>query len=257
MPDANFRAGNFSEILGGSTGTDSLGRPILLGQIYDPRSGHPITAGQPDTPSPSNPYGTGLTAKQTGYIRNPIPGNILANLAGYVPDPVGAKLLSYYPCPTCTGTGNNYTVSAAAPANSDEFSIRVDQNFNSALTSYFRYSYKKEEKTGAAATWGSDPAGSGNQRPNNRWGMWAGLTQIFSPTFTMNITSGVQIWHETSDNQSFGFNSTTILGSRSTSPPIPVVPDRQCGQRVPFGPFERKPAGLTNHGPIGTVAADL
>ncbi len=258
VPDANFRAGNFSEILGPSTGVDALGRPIPLGQIYDPRSGHAITAGQADTPSASNPYGTGLTATQTGYIRNPIPGNLLTNLAGYTPDPVGSKLLSYYPCPTCTGTANNYTVSGAAPANSDEFSIRVDHNFDSAFNGYVRYSYKKEEKTGAAATWGSDPAGPGNQRPNNRWGLWAGLTRIFSPTFTMNITSGVQIWHETSDNQSFGFNSTTNLGlPQYLTSEYPLFPIVNVGSVTSLGPISGNQQGYTNHGPIGTVAVDL
>ena len=38
--------------------------------------------------------------------------------------------------------------------------------------------------------------------------MWAGYSYVFNPTFTMNLTSGVTIWHETSDNQSFGFDPT-------------------------------------------------
>ncbi|HEY1649839.1 MAG TPA: carboxypeptidase-like regulatory domain-containing protein [Terracidiphilus sp.] len=259
VPDANFRAGNFSEILGGSTGqTDGLGRPVLLGQIYDPRSGHHITAGQVDAKTATNPYGTNLMATQTGSIRNPIPGNVLSNLAGYVADPVGAKLLSYFPCPTCTGTGNNYTVSGAAPANSDEYNIRADQNFNSNMNGYFRYSYKNEEKTGAAAAWGADPAGPGNQRPNNRWGMWAGLTDIFTPTFTMNITAGVQIWHETSDNQSFGFNSAGNLGLPSyLTSQYPLFPIVDVGSVSSLGPLSGNQQGVTNHGPIGTVAVDF
>jgi hypothetical protein len=92
VPDTNFLAGNFSEQLATTpSATDALGRPVYDGQIYDPRSGHAITAGQPDIYNPvSNPYGTNLTATQTGYIRNPVKGNILSNIPGYVPDPVGA-----------------------------------------------------------------------------------------------------------------------------------------------------------------------
>jgi len=252
VPDARFRAGDFSEILGGATGqTDGLGRPILLGQIYDPRSGRAITAGSVDPK-------TGLTATKTGYIRDPIQGNILANLPGYTPDPVGAKLLNYYPCPTCTGTGNNYTVSGSAPAHSNEYNIRVDQNINSNASAYFRYSYKQEEKTGAAKDWGSDPAGPGNQRPNNRWGMWAGLTQEFSPTFTVNITTGVQLWHETSDNQSFGFDPSGQIGLpayvTANSPLFPVV---VAGSESPLGPLNGNTQAVTNHGPVGSVAVDL
>jgi len=252
VPDANFRAGNFSEILGAPTGSvDGLGRPILLGQIYDPRSGRAITAGAVDPK-------TGLTATQTGYIRDPIPGNILSNLVGYTPDPVGAKLLSYYPCPTCTGTGNNYTVSGSAPAHSNEYSIRADQNINSVMSAYYRYSYKEEEKTGAAADWGSDPAGPGNQRPNNRWGMWAGLTDVFSPTFTMNITSGVQLWHETSDNQSFGFDPSGTLGLPAyVTANYPLFPVVDVGSVSSMGPGANDQQAVTNHGPIGTVAVDL
>jgi len=198
VPDTNFLAGNFSEQLSTtSVANDGLGRPIYDGQIYDPRSGHAITAGQPDTYNPvSNPYGTNLTATQTGHIRNPVKGNILSNIAGYTPDAVGAKLLSYFPAAQKPGyVGNNLILAAAAPTYWDEYGIRVDHNINDNTNAYFRYSYKEEAKTGTPAAWGSDPAGQGNQRPNNRWGMWAGLTRIFSPTFTMNITSGLQIWH--------------------------------------------------------------
>ena len=39
VPDTKFQSGDFSEILGANTGKlDNLGRPIYVGQIYDPRS---------------------------------------------------------------------------------------------------------------------------------------------------------------------------------------------------------------------------
>jgi Carboxypeptidase regulatory-like domain/TonB dependent receptor len=252
VPDSKFRAGDFSEILGAPTGAiDALGRPILTGQIYDPQSGRAITAGVVDPKS-------GLTATKTSYIRDPIPGNILSNLPGYTPDPIGAKLLSYYPQATSSGLSNNLVVSATAPANSDEFLIRVDHNINDRARAYFRYSYKKESKTGIASTWGSDnPAGPGNNRPNNRWGMWAGLSQVFSPTFTMNVTAGVQLWRETSDNQSFGFDPTTLglpAYVRDNSPLFPMV--NVAGQSS-MGPGSNNQQAVTNHGPVGSVALDF
>ena len=262
VPDANFLAGNFSEQLGTtSVGSDALGRAIYNGQIYDPRSGHAITAGQTDAyNAQTNPYGTGLVATQTGYVRNPVKGNILSNIAGYTPDAVGAKLLSYYPTAQKSGNvPNNLTLAGQAPTYWDEYGIRADQNINVNTSAYFRYSYKKEAKTGAATNWGSDPAGQGNQRPNNRWGMWAGLTRIFNPTFTMNITSGVQLWHETSNNQSFGFNPSTTLGLPSyVGQQDPLFPIINVGNGISqLGPFSGNSQGTTNHGPIGTVAADL
>jgi len=252
VPDANFLAGNFSEILGAQQGVDDLGRPIYQGQIYDPRSAHLITNG---INGAANNDGHCAT---TCYIRDPIPGNILSNLSGYAPDPVGAKLLSFYPKASQPGLSNNLIVSASAPAVSDEYLIRADHNISNSSRAYFRYSYKKESKTGSADNWGSDPAGPGNNRPNNRWGMWAGLSKIFSPTFTMNITSGVQLWHETSDNQSFGFNPATALGLpgyvAQNDPLFPIV---DVGSQSNLGPGGNDQQSVTNHGPIGTVAIDF
>lgn len=258
VPDKNFLNGNFSEILGATpVGTDGLGRPIYVGQIYDPRSGHHITAGQADLQTPSNPYGTGLVANQTGYIRNPIPGNVLANLSGYTPDAVGAKLLSYYPSATTGALSNNLVVSGTAPAHSNEYSIRVDHNINTNSRAYFRYSYKEEFKTGAANDWGSNPAGPGNARPNNRWGMWAGYSYVFNPTFTMDLTSGVQIWHETSDNQSFGFDPTSLGLPEYLKQNAPLFPMVNVGGESPLGPGANNQQAVTNHGPIGTVSGDF
>ena len=262
VPDANFLAGDFSEQLSTtSVGTDSLGRPIYNGQIYNPRSGHAITAGQPDTYNPvSNPYGTNLVATKSGYVRNPVPGNILSNIPGYAPDAVGAKLLSYFPTAQKPGNvANNLILAGQAPTYWNEYGIRADHNFNDRTNAYFRYSYKEEAKTGTADNWGSNPAGQGNQRPNNRWGMWAGLTRIFSPTFTMSITSGVQLWHETSTNQSVGFNPSTTLGLPAyVNQQDPIFPTVNFGQGISqLGPFTGNTEGVTNHGPIGTVNADL
>ncbi len=258
VPNANFLGGNFSEILGTtSTGNDALGRPIYVGQIYNPRSGHHIVAGQADTQSASNPYGTGLVATQTGYIRNPIPGNILKNLPGYSPDAVGAKLLSYYPAAKTSTLSNNLVVSGSAPAHSTEYNVRVDHNITSNARAYFRYAYKQDYKTGAAADWGSDPAGPGNSRPNNRWGMWAGYSQVFNPTFTMNLTSGVQIWHETSDNQSFGFDATTLGLPAYINQNSPLFPIVNVGGESPMGPGANNQQAVINHGPIGTVSDDF
>jgi hypothetical protein len=258
VPDSNFLNGNFSELLGTTqVGADGLGRPIYVGQIYDPRSGHAITAGQVDTRTASNPYGTGLVATQTGYIRNPIPGNILSNLAGYTPDAIGAKLLSYYPAAKGTGLSNNLIVSGTAPAHSNEYNIRVDHNINSSSRAYFRYAYKEEFKTGAANDWGSDPAGPGNARPNNRWGMWAGYSYVFNPMFTMNLTSGVTIWHETSNNQSFGFDPTSIGLPSYLKQNDPLFPGVTVGGESPLGPGANDQQAVTNHGPIGSLSGDF
>jgi hypothetical protein len=254
VPDANFRAGNFSEILG-AQGTDSkgnlvfdaLGRPVYVGQIYDPRSVRPITKGQPDSK-------TGILASQTGYIRDPIPNNIITSVG--VIDPTAAKLVSYYPTPTSGGTSNNLSVSGTAPANSDEYLMRVDHNLTDAARLYFRYSYKREFKTGTPNFWGdTNPAGPGNARPNNRYNMAAGYSQIFTPTFTMNVSAGVELWHETSTNQSRGFQPSTIGLPTYLDTNSPEFPRVNIGSQSPLGPLTNET--VTNHGPVGSVALDF
>jgi hypothetical protein len=88
--------------------------------------------------------------------------------------------------------------------------------------------------------------------------MWAGYSQVFSPTFTMNLTSGVHIWHETSDNQSFGFDPTSTLGLpgyvKDNSPLFPMI---TVGSQSNLGPGGNNQQAVTNHGPVGTVSADF
>jgi hypothetical protein len=247
VPNSDFRAGNFAALLGAQQGTDALGRPIYVGQIYDPRSTRMITQGQVDPR-------TGLIATQTGYIRDPIANNNV-NTVGPL-DPIATKLVSYYPNPTGSALTNNFFSAGTAPAHSNEYLVRVDHNINDKSRLYFRYSYKEEFKTGNPDFWGSnDPAGPGNGRPNSRWNLAAGYSQIFSPTFTMNILTGVELWHETSTNQSAGFQPSTIglpTYLNGNSPQFPVI---NVGSQSPLGPLQS--AYLVNHGPIGSVATDF
>jgi hypothetical protein len=237
VPTAAFRAGDFSALLGPQKGTDILGRPIYQGQIYDPRSTHQVTVGG-----------------KTYDIRDPIPNN---NITAVGPiDPIAAKLVSYYPNPTNSALTNNFFTAGTGPAHSNEYLIRVDHNFNDAARMYFRYSYKNEFKTGNPDFWGTNnPAGPGNGRPNSRWNLAAGYSQVFSPTFTMNILAGVELWHETSTNQSAGFHPSSIgLPSYldANSPQFPVI---NIGSQSQLGPLNS--AYLVNHGPIGSVATDF
>jgi hypothetical protein len=202
VPDADFRVGNFAELLGPQVGTDALGRPIYSGQIYDPRSARPITA---DAIDPT----TGLTATATGYIRDPIPGNNVAALGSL--DTVGAKLLSYYPTPTTSALSNNYTANGSAPAASNEYSMRVDQNISDASRLYVRYSYKNEWKTGEPAYYGStDPGGPGMYNGDNRYNINVGYSHVFSQNFTMNFVLGQLFTYGNQISQSLGFQPSSL-----------------------------------------------
>ena len=87
--------------------------------------------------------------------------------------------------------------------------------------------------------------------------MWAGYSKIFNPTFTMNLTSGVTIWHETSNNQSFGFDPTTLGLPAYLKQNEPLFPMVNVGRESPLGPGANDQQAVTNHGPIGTVSGDF
>ncbi|MGC2162210.1 MAG: carboxypeptidase regulatory-like domain-containing protein [Silvibacterium sp.] len=245
VPDSQFRGGDFSQLLGSQVGVDALGRPIYSGQIYNPRSTRPITAGQVD---PS----TGLVATQTGYIRDPIPNNNVASLGAF--DPLGAKLITYYPNPTTSGLSNNFSASASAPAESNEYSIRIDQNINDANRLYGRYSYKSEYKTNTPNFFGDDNvAGPGNIKTNNRYSIAFGYTHTFSPTLTMNLIAGYEYWNQGSTGQSPNFQPTT-LG-------LPSYLDQNSPEFPVFNIGNQSQLGTNNYNgtipPLTSAAADF
>jgi len=245
VPDAKFRAGDFSELLGPQVGTDALGRPIYSGQIYIPASTRTITAGQVD------PI-TGLVATQTGYIRDPIPNNNVAALGPT--NPLAAQLLTYYPQPTKAGLANNFTAAASAPAESNEYSIRIDQNINDANRLYGRYSYKSEYKTNTPDFFGvNNPAGPGNIKSNNRYSIAFGYTHVFSPTLTMNLIAGYEYWNQQSTGQSPNFQPTT-LG-------LPDYLDANAPEFPVFNIGSQSQLGTNNYNgtipPVTSVAADF
>jgi hypothetical protein len=246
VPDAQFRAGNFAQLLGPQVGTDALGRPVYSGQIYDPRSGRAITAGAVDPT-------TGLVANSTGYIRDPIPNNNVAALGPF--DAVGAKLLSYYPTPTNSALANNLTVNGNAPASSDEYSVRLDHNINDASRYFARASIKEEYKTGEPAYYGAtNDAGPGVIVSDNRWDFVAGYSHVFNQTFTMNALAGTQYHREHDVGQSQGFAPSSLglpsyLDANPNFPQVTVTGQSNLGNSTGGANAVR--------GPVTTAAVNL
>src|SRR6185312_14336877 len=72
-------------------------------------------------------------------------------------------------------------------------------------------SYKRESKGESPDYFGAaDPAGPGQINPNNRWNIGLGLSQVFSPTFTMSINLGGMKWVEGNNMQSAGFQPSSL-----------------------------------------------
>jgi len=128
---------NFSDLItaqpGCNRGPDLLGRTFNCGTIFDPATTRLVLAGGVD------PL-TGLTATSTGYVREPLKGNVLPTNRV---DPIAAALLGLYPIPNPASTGiyNNYTTNAYRSQNDNSFDIRFDHSLSSQDQVFVRYSY--------------------------------------------------------------------------------------------------------------------
>jgi hypothetical protein len=247
VPTTAFKSGDFGALLGASTGaTDGLGRPILTGAIYDPRTTRAITAGQVD---PS----TGLTATATGYIRDSFPGNQIGSSI----DPVAAKLATYYPTATSSALVNNFTSTASAPVGSNEYSIRIDHTLTQKTQIYGRWSWKHEFKNVDAAFYGdANPAGPGQRNPDNRYSFALGANHIFNSTTTLSTNLGIMRWVEGNDVQSAGFKPSSLGLPAYIDPNSPQFPVINTQGQVPLGPQNGAGEGVIPAN-VATISADF
>jgi hypothetical protein len=196
VPTAAERASGWSDfsdlipLQGNSNlGTDFLGRPILLGTIFDPATTRPVTSGQIDPV-------TGLTATGTGHVRDPFPGNILP--AGRL-DPNAVKLLDLFPDPTSPGLYNNFTTSPVGQDNVNQFDVRIDHNFSDRNQLFVRYSYFDEPRLRPGPFKSLADGGGFNQGDEHVRTQGAALsyTHSFSPTLINEARIGFNREHVT------------------------------------------------------------
>lgn len=176
VPDAAFRSGDFSAILGAVIGTDSLGRQVRANQIYDPRTSRP----DPNRPG--------------RFIRDPFPNNRIP-LDRF--DAVSRAILQkqLWPDPNTAGTRdartgnpvNNYFDTRSTRDFADQFMIRVDHRFSDNDTFYARYGLNDTD----GFTPGSFP---GNERLslNRQQVLGASYTKTFGPTTVNEFRFGYQ-----------------------------------------------------------------
>ncbi len=182
VPTALQRTGDFSQ---------TLNQDGTLATIYDPFTTH-LVNGQ--------------------YVRSPFPGNKI--LPSQI-DPVAAKLLNYYPPPNRPGdpiTGaNNFVGTAGLPTNSDQYTVKVDENISEKQNFFARWSQKRQFKQLTGEFFGAnDPGGNGTLAPDNRFEGGMGYTYVFSPTFVMSLNAGWGRWVEGRVPQGVPFDVTTV-----------------------------------------------
>jgi len=197
VPTAVERASGYTDFRdlvtgqNGIAGTDLLGRSFPLGTIFDPATTRPVTQGQVDSV-------TGLTAKGSGYVRDQIQCNGMANTIcpGRL-DPNAIKLLNLFPDPIGPGLVNNYFKSPVAADRADQFDVRIDQNFSERDQIFGRYSFYDETSFKPAPFSGFADGGGFAQGTQTNRNQGAGLswTHTFSSTLINEARVGFNREH--------------------------------------------------------------
>ena len=145
-----------------------------------------------------------------GIVRDPYPNNT-------IPDsqinPVGRNIMALFPDPNLSGLANNYTSNPSQPTDSNNFDVKIDQNFSQYDTAFFRYSQHSFEQNIAgpfpAPAWGSTAAGL-SRDPVHQFVM--SYTHLFSSTLVNEARAGVGRLFIDGRNSNYGVNVADQLG---------------------------------------------
>ena len=174
VPTADELAGDFSDLLTDIQATDptglplvdNLGRPIFVGQLY-------------------NPYSTRVVNGQ--LVRDPIPGN---NLSAVMPRNQAALtyLNALYPAANYGAGGNSFPNrkdDSGQVTTSNQFGIGGDHTFSNNDTLSAKFFYSQPDEIGASAVkFGAE------MTQNHARVLATQYTHLFSPTFLMTAHYG-------------------------------------------------------------------
>jgi hypothetical protein len=179
VPTDAMKAGDFTN--------DALGRPNLIGAVFNPN----VAAGNKDfqcdaagNPLPANANGI----QPAGVNCNKIPASLF--------NPIGKQLIALYPEPNANNPSNftNFVNEPIRKLDETKFDVRLDHNFSSADSAFARFSYDQ------ASSYVPGGGGPGNFTESFFFASNQGIlnhgrnlalseTHIFSPN-TVNQVSG-------------------------------------------------------------------
>jgi Carboxypeptidase regulatory-like domain/TonB-dependent Receptor Plug Domain len=183
---------NFADLLNASgtfSRTDALGRSFSNGQIFDPATTRPVTAGQVDPV-------TGIMATSNGYVREAFVNNQLP--AGRL-DTNAIKLLQLFPAQNLPGVENNYQTTTVNTLGQTTFDIRIDQHFDEHNQMFGRYSYINNTQH-VPPPFGGVADGGGYGDGTQKWdvyGVAVSYTHVFTPTLINEVRFGYGQEHTT------------------------------------------------------------
>lgn len=124
VPLPEFRAGDFSRILGAQLGTDALGRPVFKNEIFDPSTTRTIAD----------------SSGKSVVIRDPFPGNAIpANRI----NPAALKVQALFPTAQINTPFANFTNFGSTLNDNLEWDAKVDHSFSDNDKLTVRYSQRR------------------------------------------------------------------------------------------------------------------
>ena len=183
VPRPEFKNGDFSSLLGATLGTDSLGRTVREGQIYDILTTRP------------GPNG--------GFVRDPFPGNVIP-VSRF--DPVAKKLIDLFPAPNQNLASrlpaNNYFNVVSGTQDVHQGDLRIDHQLSQKDSIFGSVSWSEERKfNGTPLPAAIDSGGfAGQNETNLARNAMLSYTRVWSPSiitetraaFTRLVTERVQ-----------------------------------------------------------------
>ena len=216
LPTGDFKSGNLSALLGPQVGTDALGRPVRVGQIYDPS--------------------TTRSDGQGGFIRDPFQGNIIPSSRF---SPVSAAYQSNFPALTFPELLANNYVGAGGPGISNEtyYTFKIDHVKGNDKFSgvYWR------SKTSATGSFplpkffgpiGGQPGGNGELSHGAGNNVRLNWTHTFSSKVLLDVIFGVDQNRGGFEENEVTAQGGTAIGLKGTL--IPCAPQVNISGGFPF-----------------------
>ena len=183
---------------------DSLGRNFPLGTVFDPSTTRQVAAGAIDTTSGlRNTTGVPISVRDPFFNGNSVAGitdftsaaieSQLNHLPTNLIDPNMVQLLDLFPVPTTSGISNNYYQSASGNRNTNQYDVRIDQNFGTKDTIFGVYSYSHfHEHTPTPLPGIADGGSYGlGVEDHPHWAVAVGYSRVFTPSLVNEFHFGI------------------------------------------------------------------
>jgi len=226
VPTDAQRSGDFSDQLDltQQTGTDCLGHPTFVGEIFDARSA-------------GNGCGVAFQYDGSGMPINAILQSQL--------DPLAVAITKLYPLPNVSGNGFNFLSNPVRSETRNNFDVRVDQKYTEKDYGFFRFSYEDQPSVipGPFDSTGGDGGGFFSGVEDNAYRSFAtSWTHLFRNNLTNEFRLGYNRVNSERSQINFYKSSQQLLG-------IPDVPGNGGLPQLTFSDISQigSPTFLPSH----------